>query len=445
MQKPKISIIGLGYVGLCTAVAFSSRGFSIVAVDVDKKKVDMINNGKAYFYEPQIDDFLKKSLKDNLLYCTLNQIQKAVLNSEITFIAVGTPSKKNGSIDLKYIKQVTKQIAKALKNKKTYHLIVVKSTVTPQTTNTIIKNILEKYSNKRCGVDFGLCMNPEFLRQGSAIKDTMNPDRIILGADDQKSANMLENLYKQFYRKNTPPIIKTTTPTAELCKYASNSFLATKISYINTIANICQKIPNTNIGIVAKAMGFDNRISPKFLRAGIGYGGSCFPKDIKALIIHSKKLNYKSQLLESVDKININQPLKAIELLQTQIKDLKQKQIAILGLSFKPNTDDMREAPSIIIINDLLEKGAKITVYDPKATTNAKKIFVDKIQYAKSPIECIKNKDACIIVTEWSEIKKLKTQDFKKNMKTPIIIDGRRILDFQEFKKETTYITIGQS
>jgi UDPglucose 6-dehydrogenase len=286
-------------------------------------------------------------------------------------------------------------------------------------------------------------MNPEFLRQGSAFHDTFNADRVVIGGNDKKSVDTLENLYKDFYGVNVPPIIRTTLSTAELIKYASNSLLATKISFINTIASMCEKIPGADVKAVAAAMGLDKRIGPLFLDAGLGYGGSCFPKDVKALIACSKAFGYNPELLESVENVNQIQPLKAVQFCKEQLGNLKDKNIAILGLAFKPDTDDMREARVIPIINQLTKEGAQVTAYDPVAMPTAKKIFNNQIKYATSAINCLNDADCCIIATEWSEFKKLKPKDFKENMKQPIIIDGRRIFDPEEFKQNTHFAAIG--
>lgn len=322
-------------------------------------------------------------------------------------------------------------------------MVIIKSTVVPGTTQDVVKPILELESNKKCGKDFGLCMNPEFLRQGSAFEDTLHTDRIVIGEHDKKSGDTLESLYKGFYGKNTPPSIRTSLSTAELIKYASNSLLATKISFINMIANICEKIPGADVKTVATAMGLDKRIGPLFLNAGLGYGGSCFPKDVKALIAYSKSLQYTPVLLEEVETLNRNQPLKAVQFCREQLGNLKGKNVAILGLAFKPDTDDMREARVVPIINQLLKEDATVTVYDPVAIPAAKTIFRNKIQYAQSAIHCLKEADCCILVTEWPEFKKLTPGDFTKNMKYPILIDGRRIFDPEAFSAQLKFKAIG--
>ena len=444
MKKPVISVIGVGYVGLCTAVGFASQGYCVLASDVDEEKIFKINRGFPPFHEPGLAEKLSASVKKGKLKGIVNQTTKVVKESSLTFISVGTPSKPDGSIDLRYVESAAHDIGKALKNKEDFHVVTVKSTVIPGTTSNVVLPILEKESMKKCGKDFGLCMNPEFLRQGSAFQDTINTDRIVIGSQDKLSGDVLEELYRDFYSKQIPPIIRTTLSTAELIKYASNAMLATKISFINTIANICEQIPEADVKVVSTAMGLDKRIGPLFLNAGLGYGGSCFPKDVKALIACAKTFDYDPDLLNSVEKVNQNQPLRAIEFCKRELGTLREKKIAILGLAFKPETDDMREARVIPIINQLIKEGAIVTAYDPVATEIAKTIFEDKIIYAQSSAECLKNADACILVTEWPEFKKLKQQDFIKLMKQPIIIDGRRIFNPEDFR-ETRFTAIGLS
>jgi UDPglucose 6-dehydrogenase len=443
LKKPKISVLGIGYVGLCTAVGFASKGYTVIASTHDAEKAAKINKGIPPFHEPNLQKLLEETIQNGHLKCLTNQTKEAVLETDLTFNAVGTPSKPDGSIDLQFMETSTRDIGKSLNQKSTYHVVVIKSTVVPGTTHDLVKPILEKESKKKCGSDFGLCMNPEFLRQGSAFEDTLHTDRIVIGEYDKKSGDILENLYKDFYGKNLPPTIRTTLSTAELIKYASNSLLATKISFINTIANICEKISGADVKTVAVAMGLDKRIGPLFLNAGLGYGGSCFPKDVKALIVHSKNLGYRLKLLEEVESVNEAQPLKAVHFCKELLGSLQGKRVAILGLSFKADTDDMREARVIPIINQLIMEGANVTAYDPVAMSIAKTIFKNKIQYAASAIECLKNADCCILVTEWDEFKKLKPEDFTNNMKQPILVDGRRIYNPEEFSQKMKFTAIG--
>ncbi len=441
--QQKISVIGVGYVGLCTAVGLASKGYFVTACDIDPEKIKKINRGIPPFYEPDLQEKLSECIKKGTLKGLHKQTNRAIEETDFTFVAVGTPSKPDGSIDLKYIEEAAGNIGLALKEKETYHVIIIKSTVVPGTTQNLVKPILEQKSNKKCGQDFGLCMNPEFLRQGSAFNDTLNADRVVIGSYDQRSGDSLEALYRDFYKPQAPPIIRTTLSTAELIKYASNAMLATKISFINTIANICEKIPSADVKVVAEAMGLDKRIGPLFLDAGLGYGGSCFPKDVKALIACSKNFGYNPELLESTENVNKKQPLKAVDLAKQQIGTLKDKKIAILGLAFKPDTDDMREARVIPIINQLIAEDAHVVAYDPVASSTAKLIFKSKITYATSLSSCLQDADLCIIVTEWPEFKNLKPEDFIKYMKHPNLIDGRRIYNPQEFREKLKFTAIG--
>jgi UDPglucose 6-dehydrogenase len=443
LGRPRISVIGTGYVGLCTAIGFAHKGYTVIASDSDAEKVAKINSGIAPFHEPNIENLLGETIRNGTLKCFVDQTEKAVFGTDLTFIVVGTPNKSDGSIDLQYIEAAANDIGKALSTKDNYHLVIVKSTVVPGATQNVVKPILEEESGKECGRDFGLCMNPEFLRQGSAFEDTLFADRVVIGSQDQMSGDLLECLYRDFYGEKTPPIIRTSLATAELIKYASNSFLATKVSFVNMIANVCERIPSADVKTVAAAMGLDKRIGTLFLDAGIGYGGSCFPKDVKALIAYSRKLGYNPKLLEAVEDINSAQPLKAVQLCREELGTLKGKRIAILGLAFKPDTDDMREARSIPIISGLKKEGARVVAYDPAAIPVAKALFKSSIEYANSANECLRGADCCILVTEWEEFKQLAPEDFIKNMRNPVLVDGRRIYSAEKFKQKMKFIAIG--
>jgi UDPglucose 6-dehydrogenase len=444
LKAPKISVIGVGYVGLCTAVGFASKGFSVTASDAIAEKAEKISHGIAPFHEPGLDELLNKSIQEGTLKALPNQTKQAIFDSDLTFIAVGTPSLQDGSIDLKYIEAASREIGEALKQKNAYHVVIVKSTVVPGTTQGIVKSTLEAVSGKRVGVDFGLCMNPEFLRQGNVFEDLFHPDRIVIGSQDQKAGNQVAALYEAFYGKDLPTIIRTSLATAELIKYASNSFLATKISFINTMANLCEKIPGADVKVVAAAMGMDKRIGGLFLNAGLGYGGSCFPKDIKALIAAAKTLGYPLELLEEVENVNHTQPLKAVTLCKELLGEpLEGKTVALLGLAFKADTDDMREARVIPIVEQLLKEGAVVKAYDPVAMDVAQGIFGDKITYAKSTMDCLWGADCAVLVTEWEEFKKLTPEDFISYMKTPILVDGRRIYNAKLFGEKMRFRAIG--
>lgn len=418
-----ITVIGTGYVGLITGVCFANIGHKVTCCDLVREKVDLINQGKSPFFEPKLDELLQKSIKSGNLRATTD-VTGSIPNSDISFICVGTPSKSDSSIDLKLINSAAEMISKGLKKHLSFHLVTVKSTVVPGTTESLIP-ILQK-----SGKEFGLCMNPEFLKEGSAVDDFMNPDRIVIGSLNRKSEQVLYKLYSSF---NCPKIL-TDLRTAEMIKYAANSFLATKISFINEIANICQ-LAGIDVKKVAEGIGFDPRIGSKFLRAGCGFGGSCFPKDVKALVSWSKSEGYQPRILESVLRVNKKQPLILVEMARKALRTLNGKNISILGLAFKPGTDDIREAPSLTIIQKLLDLKAEIKVYDPQATENVKKIFGDKLHYSASPEECLKDSEAALIVTEWEQIKNLQPSSFK-SMKNRLVIDGRRVFDPQKFLDE---------
>ncbi|UCC33593.1 MAG: UDP-glucose/GDP-mannose dehydrogenase family protein [Candidatus Bathyarchaeota archaeon] len=442
MRIGRISIVGTGYVGLVTAVGFASKGYMTIASTHDPEKVALINSGVPPFYELGLGKIIEGVVKDGHLKCVLYK-RDVILDTDVTFVAAGTPSRQDGSIDLQYVERTAEEIGQALREKRGYHLVVVKSTVVPGTTERIVKPTIERHSGKKCGTDFGLCMNPEFLREGSALQDTLHPDRIIIGEVDKRSGDLLESIYQEFYGVEMPPTIRTNPSTAELVKYANNAFLATKISFMNSIANICEGIPGVDVKDVAEAIGIDKRISSLFLNAGLGFGGSCLPKDVKALISFSKNNGYEPVLLEAIEEVNRAQPDRAVELAEDLVGDLKGKQIAILGLAFKPETDDMREATSLKIINRLLKKRGKVVAYDPMALSKAKEILGDKVSYASSAIDCIKDAVCCILVTEWDEFKKLEPHDFVKYMKEPNVIDGRRIFDPRIFAERTRFKAIG--
>jgi len=427
-KKPKISIIGLGFVGLSIAVTNAKKGFETIGVDIDKNKIENLNKGIVPFYEPKFENFLDNSLKSNLLKFTAD-LKYALLNSDLSFLCVGTPPAKDGKIDLRYIKSAAKKIHKFLKLKEKYHLLVIKSTVAPQTTQNVIIPMFKDLIDKGL-VD--IVTNPEFLREGSAINDVLHPHLIVIGEYDRKTGNILESYYKQFY-KTLPEIIHTDPTSAELIKYANNTFLATKISFINSLANICQNLPGTDINTIAKAIGRDPRIGSLFLQAGPGFGGSCLPKDLSALINFSNKFEKTNELFKAVLSVNQNQPVKILKLLN-EFKVLeKNNTVSILGLAFKKNTDDIREAVSIEIVKLLLKKGLKLKVYDPMAMDNFRKVFKERITYCSSIDECLRDSDCCFILTEWDSFGKLKPEKFKKLMKTPNLIDARRILDPKKF------------
>ncbi len=417
----KISIVGTGYMGLATGVGFASKKNHVICMDVDKNRIEKIGRGESPVYETGLQDLLERVVEKKNLEVS-SDLDYAVKNSDVSFICVPTPSKRNGSSDLKFIDKVSREMGATLAKKDSYYVIVVKSTVPPRTTEKVVIPNLEEFSGKKAGEDFGVCMNPEFLREGSALDDFLNPDRIVIGELDKRSGDALVELYANF----NAPIIRTGLKVAEMIKYASNAFLASKISFANEIGNVCK-----NLGIdvyeVMMGVGLDHRISPHFLRAGVGFGGSCFSKDLKALVNKSKTIGYDPVYLEEALNLNERQPIRIVNLLRKRVGTLKSRNICILGLAFKPNTDDVRDASSIRIVKELLKFGAKIRAYDPKAMDNFKELFPGLL-YCKTAREALRGSDACIVLTEWEDFKNLEDKDFSI-MKNRVIIEGRKALN----------------
>lgn len=434
----KVSVIGLGYVGLSMAAFLAGRGLKVFGVEKDRSKIEMISRGQPPFREPGLGELLLKVLREGSLRVG-SDLNPAVKESEILFITVGTPSRPDGSIDISYIEGVARELGEVLRGVAGYRLIVVRSTVVPGTTRNVVGRIVAEASGLRVGEDFGLATNPEFLREGEALKDLEYPSRIIVGEFDSRSGEFLERFYKRIYGAGVK-ILRTTLENAEMIKYANNAFLATKISFINTIANICERVPGCDVVEVSKALGLDPRISPRFLRAGLGYGGSCFPKDVKALIAFARDKGYEPILLEAVDRVNEEQPLRAVELCEELLGSVRGARVAVLGLSFKPNTDDMRGAVSVKVVRGLLERGARVVVYDPWALENAKRIFGGSVEYAGSVEECLRGADCVIVVTEWDEFRSLRPEDFKALMRKPFVVDGRRVFDIELFSRSGVVI-----
>lgn len=422
----KISVIGSGYVGSVTAACFAEAGHEIVCVDIDEKKVEQINAGIPPIYEEGLGDLLRKYAGKKLI-ATIDY-EFAVRETDISFICVGTPSAEDGSIDLSIVRAAATNIGEALAKKKGYHVIVVKSTVVPETTEKFVLPVLEEASGKTAGKDFGVAMNPEFLREGKAVHDFMHPDKIVIGAIDRKSGDLISELYRKFECEVT----RTNPATAEMIKYANNSLLATKISFANEIGNICKKLGIDTYEVMA-AVGKDFRISPRFLNSGAGFGGSCFPKDVKALIGKAKAIGYSPILLESVIAVNEKQPLIMTEILIRKIGNLAGKKIAVLGLAFKNETDDIRESRAIPVIAELLRLGAKISAYDPMAIENMKRVF-PTIEYSGKAEDALKGADACLVMTEWDEFRQLESEF--ENMKEKIVIDGRRVIEAKNIDYE---------
>ena len=427
-----IAIIGAGYVGLVTGACFSELGNKVICVDNDLEKIRLLKQLKMPFYEKGLDKMVKKNVRAGRLVFT-DDIKEAVKKSLVIFICVGTPPREGGEADLSYIEDVAAQIAK---NMSSYRLIIEKSTV-PVETGTWIERTV-KINNKK-GIKFDVASNPEFLKEGTAIEDFMQPDRIVLGVESKKAKDILTRLYSPIKAE----IVVTDIKSAELIKHASNSFLAAKISFINSIANICEKT-GADIEKVGYGMGLDKRIGRAFLKSGIGYGGFCFPKDLDAFIHISDKLGYDFSILKAVRSVNENQKQVFLKKIEKELWIIKDKTIGILGLAFKPNTDDMRFAPSIEIINSLTSSGARIKAYDPKALEKARLVLKD-VDFCKDPYEAAKGSDALLILTEWNEFRSMELSRIKKLLKNPLIIDGRNIFDPAKMcKLGFKYISIGR-
>jgi len=418
----KIGVVGLGFVGLSLTSVLSSKGYNTVGIDINKDKYKKISRGISPFFEPELEKILKNGLKKKL---KISNDFSLINSCDFLFVTVGTPQNTNGSIDLSIIKKAISTIGESLKKNKKKPIIFVKSTVTPGTMKKIILPILEKKSNKKAGKDFGLISNPEFLQESSAIKDTKFPHVVVLGGYQTKFMKKA----KMFFMKLHPnvPIIITNHETAEMIKYANNSFLATKISFINQLSNICQKIPGANIDDIAKTIGLDPRIGKLFLNAGPGYGGSCLPKDMKALINFANISGINPILLNAVEEVNTKQLKQIIALTKQKLGNLSSKKITILGTAFKPDTDDIRDSIAIELIKKLLKMKSKIIIHDPKAMKNTKRIFEDKISYAKTIEDALSKSHCVIIMTQWKQYEKLNNNEFKY-MTRKFVIDCRRML-----------------
>ncbi|MGG2063458.1 UDP-glucose dehydrogenase family protein [Bacillus sp. S14(2024)] len=430
----KIAVVGTGYVGLVTGVALSHIGHEVTCIDIDTKKVESMQKGISPIYEPGLEELMLQNIEENRLFFTTSH-QEGFVNADVIYIAVGTPEREDGSANLSYIEQVAKDIAPNVN----HDIIVVTKSTVPVGTNHYIKQLITENLKKDIKVE--VVSNPEFLREGSSVYDTFNGDRIVIGADSEEAANVIEEINKPFGIS----VYKTDIRSAEMIKYASNAFLATKISFVNEIANICEKV-GANIEDVAHGMGLDKRIGSMFLNAGIGYGGSCFPKDTKALTKIASNVDLDFTLLKAVVQVNNKQQHKLVKSAQSRLGSLRDKKVAVLGLAFKPNTDDMREAASVVLIKELIGEGAKVTAYDPVAIENAKKLLPSTVQFTDHLQEALVDKDVAFIVTEWQQVKELDVASFSQFMKQPIVFDGRNCFDLKEVKKhEIEYYSIGRN
>lgn len=431
----KVCVIGTGYVGLVAGTCLAEMGNDVICVDNNKKKLEQLWKGIIPIYEPGLEELIKVNVSEGRLTFS-DDLKTAVEKSLICFIAVGTPQGEDGSADLKYVYEVAESIGKSLNG---YKVIVDKSTVPVGTADKVSEII-----SKNTEIEFDVVSNPEFLKQGAAVDDFLKPDRVVIGSNSQKATEIMQELYSPFLRTGNP-IILMDVKSAEMTKYAANSFLAVKISYANQIANICEKV-GADAEMVRIGMCSDKRIGSQFLFSGIGYGGSCFPKDIKAMIKTAKDSGCSYELLESADKINKEQRKIFIEKIKSYFKnDIKNKTFAVWGLAFKPKTNDMREAPSITVINALLESGADVVAYDPKAMEAAFSIFRDKIKYAKNSYQALENADAMLLLTEWNEFRRPDFDKIKHLLKRPVIFDGRNQYDSKRLaSRGFEYICVGK-
>lgn len=432
-----IAVIGTGYVGLVTGTCFAETGNHVICVDIDTEKVKKLKSGKITIYEPGLEVLFERNIKEKRLNFTTH-LADAVKKSQIIFLALPTPPGGDGAADLSFILKVAEQLGKIINE---YKIIIDKSTV-PIGTSEKVKDLIAKNSL----ADFDVVSNPEFLREGLAVEDFMKPDRVVVGTSSERAKKILEQLYSPFIRQGNP-IIFMDEKSAEMTKYAANSYLATRISFMNEIANLCERV-GANVDEVRRGIGTDNRIGKRFLFPGIGYGGSCFPKDVQALAKIAEENNYDFKILKSVMKVNIFQREKFVEKIKKYFKNntdkntgagLKGKKIAIWGLAFKPNTDDIREAPALYVIDELLKVGASVTVFDPEAMANVKRNYKNKIHYAGNHYDSLKNADALAIITEWNEFRNPDFGKMKKLLKNRVIFDGRNLYDLHQMKNEGFY------
>jgi len=426
----KISIVGTGYVGLVTGTCFAETGVTVTCVDIDQNKIDMLNNGHLPIYEPGLDDMIKRNVEKERLFFT-TKIEESLGEANVAFIAVGTPPDEDGSADLRYVLSVARDIGKFMDH---YLVVVTKSTVPIGTALKVRAAVKQELDKRGVDIEFDVASNPEFLKEGSAIADFMKPDRIVCGVDCEKAEKTLARLYKPFVL-NGHPLFFMDIPSAEMTKYAANSMLATKISFMNDISNLCE-IVGADVDMVRKGIGSDTRIGTKFIYPGVGYGGSCFPKDIKALIKTASEYGYKLRVLQSVEDVNDDQK----KLMFTKLSkyfdgQLAGKTIALWGLAFKPNTDDMREAPSLVLIQQLVAAGARVVAYDPVAIPETKSKIGDIITYVNDQYEAIIDADALVLLTEWNEFRVPKYKIMAKLMKNHVIFDGRNIYDIDEMQE----------
>jgi len=430
----KIAVVGTGYVGLVVGACFAENGNEVICVDNDTSKIRALRRGKIPIYEPGLKEIVSRNQNEGRLVFS-TALSRAVRVSQIIFIAVGTPSDEDGSADLSHVEEVARDIARSMNG---YKVIVAKSTV-PAGTSERLRKVIRRETNH----SFSVVSNPEFLKQGAAIEDFMRPDRVVIGVEDQKAANLMRSLYASFTRTGAPVMVMDCA-SAELSKYAANAMLATRISFMNEIANVCERYSG-DVDQVRRAIAADSRIGPAFLFPGAGYGGSCFPKDVKALVKFSKDKGYRCRILESVEAVNKAQKSLLVDKMTSHFRSLKGKRIALWGLAFKPKTDDMREAPSVVIANGILKKGGHVVAYDPQAEVAARQVMDKRVRFVEAAYDALKGADALVIVTEWNEFREPDFSRMKLLMRSPTIFDGRNLFESDQMNSEGfTYISIGR-
>jgi len=437
MQKSSISVIGLGKLGSPIVACFASKGFKVIGVDTNPEFIHLINKGKAPVFEPKLAEYLAANQER---ISATKDYKEAILNSDITFVIIPTPSKEGGGFSTKYVAEAAKEIGQALSEKTSFHLVVLTSTVTPGSTEKDLLPILEKYSGKKCGNDFGLCYNPEFIALGSVINDLLNPNFVLIGEFDLRSGQMLESFYKNIC-ENNPPVKRMSIVNAEITKIALNTYITTKISYANMLAELCEKIPGGNVDLVTDALGCDKKVGHQYLKGALGYGGPCFPRDNRALISTAKKYGVSLLIAEATDGINKTQVPRLKELILSLLPN--NGKVAILGLSYKPNTNVIEESQSIELAQVLSERGVPVTVYDPAAMDNAKQVLNDKVNFALSLEQSVKTADLVIITTPWEEFKHLNPAYLKQGDKKVVLIDCWRMLDRKNYQANVKYLSLG--
>jgi len=438
---PRVAFVGLGYVGLSTAVCLAGRGLRVQGIDVDESRVNVIARGTSPIHEEGLESLLRAALRKKTL--TLGSDYKNVAQSKVIFLTVGTPSRRDGSIDTTYVEAAAKEVGRQLRTSRGYHLVVVKSTVVPGTTEGLVSPVLERESGKEVGKKIGLASNPEFLHEGTAIRETLHPEAIVIGGVDGKASDTLLELYRSFYRE-LPPVIETTPSNAEMMKYAINVGRVTQLSFVNTVANFCSRIPGCDYDEVKKGLLTVARMDQRYLAAGLGFGGSCLGKDSRALAATLRSSGMGDEIVAAALKVNEGQVPEALRLAEQMGGSLAGKRVSVLGLAFKAGTDDIRESVSIALVRSLVGKVAGVSVYDPVAMGATRQLLGSQVTYAKSVKACLKDSECCFIATDWGEFKRLRPGDFGSLMKRPMVVDGRRIYDRARFLKAGVSIaTIG--